>query len=918
FRVARAAAIARLGGDDAKQKLRGLEKGIDKFTPEEQVTLWEGLGNAYQRLHRPTNDRELNHADFEEVRRCYMKLVETRPDELFPWENMFDLAITYHEAEAAEDAAEHIRKITGFSNPSYKYCVASEIIEQVMTRRADVSRLDDARKLVDEALRVRPDWHRLYRLAGEIDDLQNHAEAAVDNYKKSQELGGSNANTARRLVVLLYNLGRMQEVQDAIKLVGRGNSNPMLDKIDIETAFRTGDHEEALKKAKEMVAANPDDEAAHVFYGQLLDVDGPTDEAEQEFRAALKLKPEASKVWLLLVAHLVNADRAEAAASKKAEAEKPAAEKPADDDAKAKDKPKKKAGQVASKKADDKKADEKKADEKSAKMQAAEEAIAEAQKSIPEDQLDSFLWQAYEMTGDIPQSEKYLLAWRDKNPENLALERAIASFYLKHSMADKARAQIEQILAPRSGVDDMALNATRAWGRRALAQMLARQGNYADVQRAIELVEQNSPDGQGPAADDLRLIAKILASRPETKSRERAIELFEQLADQQQLDVRERLALAMLYNRMGKWPKCREELQSLYVRTPKSSGVLGNLVRLLIEHDELDSLDKWMEKLEDAAPATKSPEGNVTVRMKTLWLVKQNKTDEAIEFLKSLTPETIDKESLPRLGLLVGEFEEVKDYDDAEKLMRAWYDYDSTQSLALASFLGRRGKAEEAFEILDSAREKQPLLIVCSAGLDVIRSNPGKVSDPQKEQLDKWLSLAADATKDQSELAKIKILQVEMLDLHGRYADSIKTYRSLLDDPGLSDQQRAIVQNNLAFMLATRGNAKEVAEAEKLVEKAIAQLGPVGSVLDTRGMIYLIGGKSKQALADFKNAVDEAPTAVNFFHLALAEDKLGNAAGSKEALAKAEELKLDLKQLSPVEKKDYNRLQKSSTKSGKG
>ena len=129
--------------------------------------------------------------------------------------------------------------------------------------------------------------------------------------------------------------------------------------------------------------------------------------------------------------------------------------------------------------------------------------------------------------------------------------------------------------------------ANRAWARRALAEMLARQGSCRRVKKAIELVEQNNPDGRGASPADLRLIAGILATRTDPKSLERAIQLYENLADQQMLDTRERLALSVLYNRAGNWSKAREEIMSLWVRMPKSPGVLGTLIQMLLEHDEV-------------------------------------------------------------------------------------------------------------------------------------------------------------------------------------------------------------------------------------------------------------------------------------------------------------------------------------------
>ena len=139
---------------------------------------------------------------------------------------------------------------------------------------------------------MRPDWHQSYRLEGEIDDLEGHVDAAIVNYQRALELGSTNANTVRRVVILLFQQNRMDEVQAALKHVGRDSSNPRLEKINVESKFRTGDREVALQMAKESVASLPDDAkpedaaTAHVWYGKLLETDNHPEEAEQEYRAA--------------------------------------------------------------------------------------------------------------------------------------------------------------------------------------------------------------------------------------------------------------------------------------------------------------------------------------------------------------------------------------------------------------------------------------------------------------------------------------------------------------------------------------------------------------------------------------------------------------------------------------------------------
>ena len=103
---------------------------------------------------------------------------------------------------------------------------------------------------------------------------------------------------------------------------------------------------------------------------------------------------------------------------------------------------------------------------------------------------------------------------------------------------------------------------------------------------------------------------------------------------------------------------------------------------------------------------------------------------------------------------------------------------------------------------------------------------------------------------------RLKLLLVEVQDLQGRFGDSMKLYRSLLAGSDLNEQQRAIVQNNLAFILVTRGNRKKCGRSPGIGRQSgRTSWGPIAGVLDTRGLVRLADGKAELALADFKTAV---------------------------------------------------------------
>ena len=239
---------------------------------------------------------------------------------------------------------------------------------------------------------------------------------------------------------------------------------------------------------------------------------------------------------------------------------------------------------------------------------------------------------------------------------------------------------------------------------------------------------------------------------------------------------------------------------------------------------------------------------------------------------------------------------------------------DPSITATVATSLALRGKLEEAFALLEKAYEKEPSPAIYHAAVQILGQNPDKATDAQKKMIDDWLAAAIQQAPDSVEL---KLILVDFRDIEGRFGDSAKLYHELLARSDLNKRQRATIQNNLAYILVTGGRERDLAEAQALVDAAVAHFGPVAGVLDTRGLIHLAQGDAKAAVADFQIAVADSPTALNYFHLAVAEETSGNAVGAAEAFAKADALKLDAKLLSPNEQRNYQRLKDKAAKRGK-
>jgi tetratricopeptide (TPR) repeat protein len=90
-------------------------------------------------------------------------------------------------------------------------------------------------------------------------------------------------------------------------------------------------------------------------------------------------------------------------------------------------------------------------------------------------------------------------------------------------------------------------------------------------------------------------------------------------------------------------------------------------------------------------------------------------------------------------------------------------------------------------------------------------------------------------------------------------------------------------------------------EALELINRAIDLAGPSATLLDTRACVYQALGRTDDALADLSAAIARQPSAVWYFHAAIARRAAGDKSATREALAQAESLGLAASQLHPLE-----------------
>src|SRR5262249_51182449 len=159
----------------------------------------------------------------------------------------------------------------------------------------------------------------------------------------------------------------------------------------------------------------------------------------------------------------------------------------------------------------------------------------------------------------------------------------------------------------------------------------------------------------------------------------------------------------------------------------------------------------------------------------------------------------------------------------------------------------------------------------------LMASHPGYAScERVAPRLERAIGTHPDSPGLRSQLATLRIEQ-------GRYQDAEVQYRRLIERNG----RDAIALNNLAWLLTM--NEGQHAEALSLIDRALQTAGPKPSLLDTRGLVSVSLGRTKDALRDLNDALAERPTASAYLHLAHAHLSAKDRIAAGAALQKAKE-----------------------------
>jgi tetratricopeptide (TPR) repeat protein len=347
---------------------------------------------------------------------------------------------------------------------------------------------------------------------------------------------------------------------------------------------------------------------------------------------------------------------------------------------------------------------------------------------------------------------------------------------------------------------------------------------------------------------------------------------------------------------------------SLTAKFPKDPAIRVAYLRMLLERGgptEIDAAVRQLKQLVELAP-------NVieTRELAARVALKRGKRAEAVAALRGMLPrdlKAVKAEQLPLVSRVAQLMAEVEDYKAAELLLKLAADQGSIDNkLEYSDFIGRKVDADRGFELLNALKGSAPTPRIVQYGLSILRAREAEGLDPKwGEIVHGWVD---SGLREDPDSIPLMLEKAELLDVEANYDEAAKEYRKLLAREELQGISRAVVLNNLAYLLAmSKEDEASMSEARRYCDEAVQILGPQSDILDTRAVISIAAKRYDDAIADMKLSVIDTPTASKHFHKALAHLGAGQNEDAAASWEEAQRLGLARDDLPPMERPRFDK-----------
>ncbi len=784
--------------------------------------------------------------DSASARRLLRRLADERPNDLHCRVLLAETAVQDGEWHLLPDLLTEIRRL---EPPGGSITPMLEVRHALaLAEQGEVSALERARSLLQSLAQQRPNSALVHQACGRLAQCEGDPARAISHFRQALELGDTDLQTPYRLVRLLVESGKTNEAEVILNRVQQRSLLPVEKQRSMLSLVAPLVRSAVVQQVIQQTwdADSPDPKEL-IWQGKMLWDTGDKKSAYQCFRSALEKGRHLPETWVTLVEAL-SAD-----------------------------------GQ---------------SDE-------ARRLLDQAKKSLPVDLARRVVAISHEAMHDHDRALQVYREIMQAGSLDPDLLRRFVRLLILSGRTAEAVATLERLFHQMNAWDKH----EKAWVRRHLAVLGIAERAPEMFQRGFELLQQN--EGEiGPSVEDVRAKVVLLSQQPHDGQtptpRQRAIELLEQLVGRGEGNREDRFALARLHDVEGNWDKAEHYYRAVAASDPRNPMPLAHLTRRLLQKGKPGEAEALVKQIEGLAPGSV-----VTANLRSRVLFHLGQIDDLFAHLTSFVSQAEKSDdSLVRSFLaasLLDEFVRTGRGRSPDELVRlrekALHYYERSIPLrpeavvrivALWSHLGQR---EAALRWLRDPRMKIPVSLRASAEITALRES--HADDNECQRVEQWLR----ATAREHPEVNLDLHLAELAEFRHDFSTAAQLYRRVL----VQQPDHVVALNNLAWVLAHQGPS---AEALQLVQRAIVTVGPIPDLLDTRARVYLALGRAIDAIHDLEDALAEAPTAVRYFHLAMAHDRAGNDSAARDALRSALELGFDERDLHPVDWPDLERLKR--------
>ncbi|MCA9235824.1 MAG: tetratricopeptide repeat protein [Planctomycetales bacterium] len=764
---------------------------------------------------------------------------------------LFDVALQRRDAAGIQLAQDRIKKILGSeSAPDYVLAEVRRRLSLYELNELSKADLDEAEAMLDEALKMRSTWSDLWVAKGQLElALRSDVEAALRAFDKALETGRANPAALRVQIGLLYELGRMNEAMSKMELLSAEYRPALLGRTAAAIYAANGRVEEAYEAAKTTAEGKPNDAGTQLWFADMAVRAGKFDDAEQALRKAVNLNAYDPQVWSKLIGLYAQTER----------------------------------------------------------YDELESVLREAHLALDEEFLPLLNGRYYELQGRWHAAEDiYLSAYRNQL-DSPAIAQRLAEFYTNWPASQggdpmRAAPYINMLLRQANEGQLEQNNPLVAWARRRAARLLATRGDYASAVKAESILEPLVA-ADDSSVDDVRELAQILSVRLDPAARQRAINLWQRIKQSGQLRTSEALLLGRLMSDSGRRGDAQQMLEDVIAKNSDDMDLIRGYALLLIDQREYSRARRQIDSLE-----RKGAEPGVLAELQLRLAARSGDKEKTRELLQAMTPDLrrMTEQQLATLPQIADLANELGDHEFALRLYSEYARRDPAGQMDFARMAGLYGDPEESIEMLkrlfaDNIDES------LRVALEIMRARRPEVGDALDSDIER---LVRRALSDDPENARRLVLQAEMLEIEEKFDESAAAYEALLQRSDLPTLVRATALNNLAFLLALKGESARLDESLEYVNQAVKLIGPISDILDTRAVVQTARGEYDAAVQDMRQAVQIGPTPSKFFHLAQAEMGAGRQDEALEAWQQGIDEGLSLDSVSLLEHDAFEEFSK--------